>query len=311
MAALLTARLRGSFGSDDLIALGERGALQPGAWRRSRAFAWMIALAVLVVVPASFAILELNRIVAGPDSHRTFLIEIIGGGLALTLYALGVRFGEKRVPGELSLSRAVPHVLVGLAVGATLFAAVMTLLVELGGYRVAWHGSAAMWEPGGLAIRAALIEEIVARGVILRLLWRIGGPLLAFLISALLFGAAHLLNPGAAVLAALSIAVEAGVMLGAFYALTGRLWMSIGVHAAWNFTQGYVFGAAVSGEAAGPSLWSSVARPEASAWLTGGRFGPEASLPALVLCAAAGSALLFAAWKAGRLDPATDGFPDL
>ena len=301
MADLMMSRLRLSFGSDDPIALGERGVLHPGAWRRSRALAWMVALAVLVVVPASFAILELNRIVPGPDSRLVFLVEMIGGGLALALYALCVRFGEKRAPVELSPSRAVPHVLIGLAVGATLFVAVMTLLVGLGGYRVAWHGSTAMWEPGGLAIRAALIEEIVARGVILRLLWRIGGPLLAFLISALLFGAAHLLNPGATVLAALSIAVEAGVMLGAFYALTGRLWMSIGVHAAWNFTQGYVFGAVVSGEAASPSLWSSVARSEASAWLTGGRFGPEASLPALLLCGAAGFAVLFVAWKAGRL----------
>lgn len=50
---------------------------------------------------------------------------------------------------------------------------------------------------------------------------------------------------GATAFTTACVAIEAGVMLGLFYALTGRLWVSIGVHAGWNFTQGTVFGAAV------------------------------------------------------------------
>ena len=69
----------------------------------------------------------------------------------------------------------------------------------------------------------------------------------------------------------------------ALYALTGRLWVPIGVHLAWNLAQGYLFGAIVSGNNLGGSLLLSTARPEAPPWLTGGTFGPEASVLALIL----------------------------
>jgi len=112
-------------------------------------------------------------------------------------------------------------------------------------------------------------------------------------------------------LAAVAIMLEAGVMLGAFYALTGRLWMSIGVHAAWNFTQGYVFGAMVSGSDLGPAMARSTARSDVPTWLSGGSFGPEASLPALVVCTGIGSAILWQAWKSGKLTkgPSTAAAP--
>ena len=135
---------------------------------------------------------------------------------------------------------------------------------------------------------------------ILRLLWRAFGALPAFVISAVIFGAAHLFNPGATILAAICIALEAGVMLGAFYALTGRLWMSIGVHAAWNFTEGYVFGAPVSGMDFGPAMARSIVTPSTPTWATGGAFGPESSFPALVVCLTVGLVVLWYAYKAGR-----------
>jgi hypothetical protein len=72
------------------------------------------------------------------------------------------------------------------------------------------------------------------------------------------------------------------------------------VHGAWNFTQGYVFGAAVSGSDFGPSLARSVAHGDASLWLSGGGFGPEASLPALLVCGAVGVATLWLAVRVGR-----------
>jgi integrase len=138
------------------------------------------------------------------------------------------------------------------------------------------------------------------RAVLLRLVWRAFGPWVAFAVSAALFGFGHIGNPNATVFAAIAIALEAGIMLGAFYALTGRLWMSIGVHAAWNFTQGYVFGAAVSGGNFGPAMANSVARPGKPEWLTGGPFGPEASAPALIVCMIVGLVVTWMAWRAGQ-----------
>jgi hypothetical protein len=185
-----------------------------------------------------------------------------------------------------------------------MFSAVMAILAGIGAYETQVIGPQAAWRAAGSAIEAGVVEELIIRGVILRLLWRGFGPAVAFAVSAALFGAGHLPNPESSLFAAVCIALEAGIMLGAFYALTGRLWVSIGVHVSWNFTQGYLFGAAVSGGDLGPAFATSTARAGYPEWLTGGAFGPEASLPALVVCTSVGLAALAAAWKLGRLqDP--------
>jgi membrane protease YdiL (CAAX protease family) len=92
----------------------------------------------------------------------------------------------------------------------------------------------------------------------------------------------------------------AGLMFCALYALTGRLWVPIGLHLAWNFAQGYLFGATVSGNNLGGSIAVSSARPGAAAWLTGGTFGPEASVFALLLVTSVTVAALSLAHRTGR-----------
>ena len=72
-------------------------------------------------------------------------------------------------------------------------------------------------------------------------------------------------------------------MFCALHALTGRLWVPIGLHLAWNSAQGYLFGAAVCGSGLSGSIAIITAHPGAPAWLTGGTFGPEASVFALLL----------------------------
>jgi hypothetical protein len=65
--------------------------------------------------------------------------------------------------------------------------------------------------------------------------------------------------------------------------LTRRLWASIGYHIGWNFTEAYVFGAQVSGSAAGVSLYQVQPVPGVDPILSGGAFGPEASVVTVVL----------------------------
>ena len=63
------------------------------------------------------------------------------------------------------------------------------------------------------------------------------------------------------------------------YVLTRNIWLAVGIHMSWNFTQGYVFGAAVSGVSSPYSvLKTTLSGPEV---LTGGSFGPEGSVLAL------------------------------
>ena len=282
------------------IALGNQRVLREGRLRWLRAIAWMVALVFIIAIafgPTMEAVLDL---LPKDDPRLVFLTRCVGAAIALSAYALLVRLGEARTPSEIAIRPAIGQLLVGLAIGGVLFGVVMATMVIFGLYDVTFVGLAPAWRPAGLAIEASVVEELMIRGVVLRLLWRAFGPLTAFLLSAALFGAGHLPNPGATLFAAICVALEAGVMLGAFYALTGRLWVSIGVHMAWNFTQGYLFGAAVSGGDVGPSIARSTAHPDMPEWLTGGVFGPEASLPALSVCSAAGAVTLWLTWKAGR-----------
>lgn len=151
-----------------------------------------------------------------------------------------------------------------------------------------------------VGVASGVFEELIFRAIVLRLLMRAFGAWPALALSAALFGALHLANPNATPVAAVAIAVEAGLMLAAFYLLTGRLWVSIGVHAAWNFTQGWIWGARVSGIPVEESLYLSTPRPGAPDWLSGGAFGPEASVPAMVIGTAVAVLVLHRAWKKGN-----------
>src|SRR5690606_38179680 len=101
--------------------------------------------------------------------------------------------------------------------------------------------------PLTMAFTSAIFEEILLRGIIFRILEEKLGSYIALFISALIFGALHLANPNSSITAAVGLAIQAGLLLGAAYIYTRNLWFPIAIHFAWNFTQSAVFGANVSG----------------------------------------------------------------
>jgi uncharacterized protein len=259
---------------------GDDGVLRAGRWRWLRALGWMATL-----LAAMIAMLSLQSVVhvIFPDDRVRLAMAFVSTALAYLAYAGLVRLGEKRVPQELSW-RALPRDLVaGMVAGGALFGMIFAILWLSGAYVV----SAGVWSdwPHDLreTIGTGLLEELLARAIIFRLLARAFGLRWAFALSAAAFGAAHLGNDHASPFAAVAIAVEAGLMLAGFYVLTGRLWMSVGAHAAWNFMQGAVFGARVSGIEGSGSLLVSHPAACVPDWWSGGAFGPEASLPAIAV----------------------------
>ena len=95
----------------------------------------------------------------------------------------------------------------------------------------------------------------------------------------------------------MAIILEAGVLLGAAYVLTRRLWMAIGIHFAWNFTQAGLFGVNVSGVSLGGLLESMLSGPDL---ISGGSFGVEASLFTVALGLALGVFFLVLAHRRGN-----------
>ena len=283
-------------------ALGDHRVLRSGTWLPARAIAWGVALVFTIALAFGPGMEALAHALPQQPAFQ-FVAHTAGACIVLVTYAALVRVGEARNPSELDLRAAPGGILMGVLIGFVMFSAVMAIMIGFGLYRFDYRGAASAWAGTGLAIESGVFEEVIVRGVALRLMWRAFGPWMAFIVSAILFGAGHIGNPGATWFTTVCIAIEAGIMLGAFYALTGRLWASIGVHAGWNFTQGYLFGATVSGNNFGEAIATSTAQSQSPNWLTGGAFGPEASLPSLAVCLTVGTAVLWLAWMNGRFAP--------
>ena len=131
----------------------------------------------------------------------------------------------------------------GAAIGAGLFTGTLLLIGMFGLLHFdGVNGLGAIWPVLGISILAGVFEELVLRGVVFRWLEQKLGMWWALAISALVFGGLHFFNPGATIFSALAIALEAGVLLGLAYVATRRLWLPIGLHIAWNFTESGLFG---------------------------------------------------------------------
>ncbi|HEY9219385.1 MAG TPA: type II CAAX endopeptidase family protein, partial [Phenylobacterium sp.] len=259
---------------------GRAGVLQDGRFLWLRALGWMVLVGVLIMglylVPISIAL------GGGRGGPLRLLLVIALSVLVSAAYAGLVRLGERRWPSELSLRPAALEILAGIVLGGALMSAIVAVLVQTGAYQYVGASHEPPWSALQMSVASGLVEEVIARALMLRLLMRAFGAGWALAISSAIFGLLHLPNQDASLFAAVAIALEAGVFLGALYLLTGRIWVSVGAHAAWNFFQGYVYGTDVSGTGLDDTLYSFAPNEGASALMSGGAFGPEASLPALV-----------------------------
>ncbi|HEY6985623.1 MAG TPA: type II CAAX endopeptidase family protein [Rhodanobacteraceae bacterium] len=253
-----------------------------------------IVIAVLALMLV-IAVIQIGSKAAGivPHSPVGVLVAILIMIAVLATYSIFVRGIERRPVVELGLTGAAGEYGSGLALGVALFSLTMLVLWSFGNVEFAAAGG---WQALGYplldALIAAVTEETLMRGVLFRIVEESLGSWIALALSAAVFGALHAFNPGATPTSSIAIALEAGVLLAAVFMVTRRLWMVMGLHTAWNFTEGGIFGASVSGGDAHGMLSS---RFQGSDVLTGGAFGPEASIVAVLICFAAGVVFLWLA----------------
>jgi membrane protease YdiL (CAAX protease family) len=222
--------------------------------------------------------------------------------LCLAVYLAASKWIERRAPTELSVQRAPVELAAGMLLGLVLFSSVMLILWIAGVYHPAGWGSYRQLAGGlFLGVFAGILEELLFRGLLFRLSSKILGTWGALLVTSALFGAAHAANRGATVSSSLAIALEAGILLGAAYAATGRLWVPIGLHVGWNFTEGSLFGMTLSGNVMSTGLIRGAVKGPRI--LTGGEFGPEASIVAVVLCLCAAAYFIRFVIKFKRAEP--------
>ena len=245
-----------------------------------------------------------NNFMGQAANNKPLQLAIVIGWSAagFAVYSWLVRLIERRPVSELALPGMGKELGVGVLIGVGLYTASVVVLMLLGNYRIIGFNSVSFMLPAvAMAVSAAVFEELLFRGVLFRIVEEWLGSWISLAISSLVFGLTHLMNPTATLTGAIFIAVEAGILLGAAYMLTRRLWLSMGFHAAWNYTQSGIFSGIVSGADADPGLIKPVIT--GPALLTGGQFGLEASVVAAFFCTTTGIILVIMAIRRGHVVP--------
>jgi len=210
-------------------------------------------------------------------------IFLITAVVLLLLYKLLIRYVEDNDACKIAPRKDISSIGNGLFIGFSYFI-IVTVTMSLCGY---YHIKSIQfdWEKQlfsfTLFFLVAVSEEIFFRGILFRMINRRWNIWAALVISALIFGGLHILNDNATLWSSIAIAIEAGSLLGAAYAYSKNIWLPIGIHWIWNYTQGNILGFPVSGE----DNVTSILTPEISGpqWLTGGSFGAEASVISAVI----------------------------
>jgi membrane protease YdiL (CAAX protease family) len=181
-------------------------------------------------------------------------------------------------------SRWFRDLLVGSLIGVGALALATAIAFAGGGLRFAFSSAGVsrvaitLAFSAALFIVAALAEEALFRGYPLQTLTRAKLAWLGVLLTSVPFAAIHLKNPNAGGILAFANTALAGVWLSVAYLRTRSLWFPLGVHWAWNWALGAVFGLPVSGItkiAPNPLLVGTDLGP---AWLTGAAYGIEGGI---------------------------------
>lgn len=231
---------------------------------------------------------------------------LVQGVAGFFLYRVARRLSQRRLgydPTELSFRQpqAFKELGSGLLIGFGFISAVVGVLALLGYYHpTGWH-----WSPGilyglALGVGAAFVEEPAFRGIMLGGLSSMMSRGWAIALSSTVFGLTHLVSAGGAGpdewLGIIGIILASSLIFAGAYYLTKRLWLGIGIHLAWNFALGGVYGLTISGV---PRMDGLIAHTEmhGPTLLTGGTFGPEGSIILVGLGLALGGVLM---WLANR-----------
>ena len=186
-------------------------------------------------------------------------------------FAFGKRFWQGMLIGFCEIS---------FIVGATaLFGAYSFGSLSIHGTKILqW---AVLWLVASVLI--GLSEEFLFRGYLQHTLAEGIGFWPAASILSVLFACVHLLNPGENWVGVTNIFFT-GLLWAFTLRRTGSLWLAVGWHAAFDFGESFLYSVPNSGGTFEGHL-SNATVAQGSAWLTGGKVGPEASVFAFITLA--------------------------
>jgi uncharacterized protein len=228
------------------------------------------------------------------------VLAVVAAVAAVAVYWAVMRYVARRSTPEIAWARSGWEAALGVAIGVVFIAASMLMVItEFSFTRASDNAVSTVASIAAVQLGAAVTEELLFRGLLLQSLERLCGSWVALAITAVLFGAVHLANPGATLWTGLAIAVEAGVLMGAAFLWRRSIWTVVGLHFTWNTIEG-LLGVPVSGHAS-PGLL--IAEPTGPDLLTGGQFGIEGSIVPFIVSLLLAVPMLIAAHRRGSLVP--------
>ncbi len=214
------------------------------------------------------------------------LLQLLSFAFISFLVFFRVKTIEKRNISSIGFSKNnfIKKYLFGFTLGIAEMALVVIILLVLGFVTI----EKSPIQPVGISAIGNLLiillgwiiqggtEEVLTRGWLMNVLGARYNVKLGLIVSSVLFGALHLLNPNVNYIAVINI-ILVGFLFGIYVLKTNDLWGVCGMHSAWNFAQGNIFGFEVSGiDVAVGTLFDL--NLKGNELITGGAFGPEAGL---------------------------------
>ena len=274
----------------------------------------LAAAALFFVLTLAFSLLHRHLSIPALLRNNPALLGTLGEGLmaasAVLAFWIMVRFVDRRLWATAGFNRQgmASGLLGGFGIGALILTISVGVLHVLGVYHVSKIApSLLVLAPLLTYLAVAVFEETAFRGYAFQTLENRWGSGVALVTTSVLFGLVHLANPVPGVspwmrlAGPLQICFEAGLPLGAAYLLTRRWWLPIGIHWAWDYCEGPIYGCPDSGTHDPHTLLHATL--SGPAILTGGPFGPEASVVFLAIGTLSGVLLLWAAVKKGQWVP--------
>ena len=247
----------------------------------------------------ALAIAPLTSLLSGwaethPAQFRLYLD--VAGAIAILLTTwIVVRFVDKRPFSTAGLHprHALRDMTVGLSIGIAWLGISVGILVAAG-----WastqdplvFSAPALLIAGISVLFNVLSQQLIAFGYVLQTVRAKAGLLPAVVVSVLLFCAIHAAAFEGTWIPPVNM-LGAGLVFSLAYAITGNLWLPIGIHCAWNMLLGPVLGLTVSGTGV-LSLGVTAFEISGPTQFTGGTFGIEGGLVVTVTTFALAATLL-------------------
>jgi len=258
----------------------------------------LLTFMAVVIIGQQIAV-KLLAITPLEKDYRNVLKGLFVSSSAVLSYILFFKKYDKRTVTEFAAKGLAKNLIIGTLIGLVLQSLTILVIYLKGSYSVInINPISFIMIPLVIMFTVAIIEEILVRGIIFRIIEEKLGSYISLTISSILFGVLHLANPHSTLISGVCI-TTAGFLMGASFIYSRSLWMPIAVHFAWNFTQSGIFGAITSGNEKTKSLLE--AKIQGPEFITGGAFGPERSIQAIIFCIIATIVLMMLSRKANKI----------